>query len=90
MDESKIENCLKGLNGWQVADNRLQKEFKFGSYLQGLEFVNTIADLAEKHDHHPDIELGYRRVKITLISHDSGQITDRDFKLANQIDKITR
>ena len=73
---------------WQEEDNLLTKEFKFADFKTALDFVNKVGALAEKANHHPDIELGWGRVKIALTTHSEGKITDKDHKLAEAIDEI--
>jgi 4a-hydroxytetrahydrobiopterin dehydratase len=73
---------------WTSNNNILSKTFEFHSYLDGIDFVNTIANIAEQVDHHPDISIGYCRVTISLTTHDSGGLTDKDYKFAKIIDDL--
>ena len=73
---------------WQEADNTLTQEFKFPDFKTALQFVNKVGELAEQMNHHPDIELGWGRVKVSLTSHDEGKVTDKDRQLADKIDGI--
>ena len=73
---------------WQVRDNVLIAEFAWPDFAAGLRFVNAIGFLAERKQHHPDIELGYTRVIVRLTSHDAGTITNRDQVLAAEIDRL--
>ena len=73
---------------WTSNNNILSKTFEFHSYLDGIDFVNTIANIAEQVDHHPDISIGYCRVTISLTTHDSGGLTDKDYKFAKLIDDL--
>ena len=68
--------------------NHLERSFSFPDFLQALQFVNQVGELAEKANHHPDIFLSWGKVKIELWSHDVGKITDRDFSLAAKIDLL--
>ena len=77
---------LRERPGWEIADGCLRREYRFESYKGGVDFATRVAELAERADHHPDILIGYRRVVLTLISHDAGGLTARDFDLAEQID----
>ena len=67
---------------------RLSKVFTFKNYRQSFAFVSQVAMLAEKKNHHPQIILDFGKVTISLISHDTKKITERDLILATQIDKI--
>ena len=73
---------------WKEENNSLTREFKFADFKTALEFVNRVGVLAEAANHHPDIELGWGRVKIILTTHSEGKITDKDHNLAEQIDEI--
>ena len=73
---------------WREEANTLAKEFKFPDFKTALDFVDKIGDLAEKVNHHPDIELGWGRVKITLTTHSEGKVTDNDRDMPDAIDKL--
>ena len=73
---------------WQEQDDKLVKEFSFPDFKSALAFVNKVGDLAEKANHHPDIELSWGRVKISLTTHDADGITERDRTLAKEIDTV--
>jgi 4a-hydroxytetrahydrobiopterin dehydratase len=73
---------------WREENDSLVKEFKFEDFKSALAFVNQVGVLAETMNHHPDIELGWGRVKITLSTHSVGKVTDKDQKLADEIDKL--
>lgn len=74
---------------WHVVDERqLERIFKFRNFKEALDFVNKIGDLAENSGHHPDIELGWGRVKVTLMTHKIHGLSRNDFILASQIDDI--
>lgn len=74
---------------WEIINNKLTKEFEFNSFVEAVKFINKIMPLAEKAEHHPDIYLhSYSKVKLMLLSHDVGEVTDKDYKLAKEIDTI--
>ncbi len=74
---------------WSVGEREMRREVRVGQYLDGLALVTRVAHAAEAANHHPDIELGWRRVTFRLTSHDAnGTVTDRDFALAAVIDGI--
>lgn len=82
---------LADLPGWQIAENGLlQKEFIFASYAATLLFVNTVAGLAERENHHPDLEVGYGRVKISYSTHDVAGLSRNDFICAAKIEALAR
>ncbi|MEW6323905.1 MAG: 4a-hydroxytetrahydrobiopterin dehydratase [Nitrospirota bacterium] len=81
---------LSRLAGWQLVDHAIQKQFMFETFLDGVRFVDRVATLAEAFDHHPDIDIRYKRITMTLSTHSAGGITEKDFALAEQIDKVVR
>ena len=81
----RIAATLRGIlhpmatpDGWAVVDNALQREFEFASFPEAIAFVSRVADLAERENHHPDIDIRYRRVVLRWSTHTAGGITDRD------------
>lgn len=73
---------------WAQDEQGLHRQFQFENFVQAWAFMNEVAQLAELHDHHPDWSNSYNKVNITLISHDKKQVTERDFRLADAIDKL--
>ena len=73
---------------WNEKDSTITKTFEFSSYLDGIDFVNEVANLSEQENHHPDITIGYCKVTISLTTHDAGSLTEKDFKLAKLIDDL--
>ena len=74
---------------WLQENNQLQKEFEFTDFKQALIFINKVGELAEKMEHHPDIFLhNYNKVRVTLSTHETGVVSDKDFDLAREIDAI--
>jgi len=73
---------------WQTDNNKLTKIFTFADFASALNFVNKIGQLAESANHHPDIELSYGKVVVHLSTHETGGVSDKDEKLAKEIDKI--
>jgi 4a-hydroxytetrahydrobiopterin dehydratase len=89
LSRQKIEQGLTKLNGWKHGRNVLTKEFTLGSFTGAAKFIAKIAPIANRMDHHPDLQLHrYKRVKIMLTTHDAGGITQKDFDLAAKIDKL--
>ena len=72
--------------GWELSGKEIRRVYTFPDFQRSMAFVNRVAELAEAMDHHPDILVNYSRVTLTLSSHDAGGLTDRDFRLAGQID----
>ena len=74
---------------WQKNDNFLEKNFSFGTFMQAVDFINKIAEAAEKLNHHPEIFLhNYNKVRIQITTHSKKGLTEKDYKLAELIDLI--
>ncbi len=74
---------------WKEENEKWVKEFEFQNFVQAVDFVDKIVPLAEKADHHPNILIhSYKKVKVELTTHSEGKITQKDYDLANEIDKI--
>ena len=84
----ELEDVVRGMNGWELKEGKLQKSFRFSDFIEAFGFMTRIALEAEKINHHPDWSNVYNTVTIKLSTHDAGGITDYDVKLANIIDKI--
>ena len=86
----QINEELKGLNEWEFSysDNSITKKFQFNDFKESMEFVNKVAELAEEIEHHPDILINYNIVKIILTTHSEDGITDKDIKLAKEINSL--
>ncbi len=76
------------LNQWNQTDDALRTRFLTGSFVRGVAFINAITDAAEAAGHHPDVDLRYPHVDITLTTHDKGTVTDKDTALAAEISRI--
>jgi 4a-hydroxytetrahydrobiopterin dehydratase len=86
LSETEVRDQLKALSGWTLKGNAIERTYTFEDFAKSMGFANRVAGLAEKANHHPDILIQYGRVTLTLSSHDSGGLTARDFRLAEQID----
>ena len=74
--------------GWTIRDGALERTFVLPSFSEAIAFVNRVAELAEKEDHHPDIAVSYKKVTLRWTSHSEGGITDRDYALAERSDVL--
>lgn len=86
LDEAAIAERLSRLSGWERVGDEIRKEYRFADFAQAMGFVTRVALRAEAMNHHPDILVRCSRVAVTLTSHDVGSLTERDFRLAAQID----
>jgi 4a-hydroxytetrahydrobiopterin dehydratase len=88
LTEGEIQSRLREANGWTRAGDEIRKLFEFKDFVQAVGFVNSVAIIAEKHDHHPDIDIRWNKVTLTLSTHSAGGLTEFDFKLAGAIDGL--
>ncbi len=79
---------LKAIPGWLKRARTIHRTFKFEGFLKSIDFVNRIARQAQKVNHHPDINIRFDKVTLKLTTHDAGGITEKDFALARQCDRI--
>ncbi len=82
MTHGEVEPLLHLLTGWSQTGGSIAKEFQFGSYLEGLDFAYSMGETAEQQDHHPDILIKWRRVKLTSSTHSVKGLSLNDFILA--------
>lgn len=73
---------------WPEIDGALERTFELGSFAEAIAFVNRIAELAERENHHPDIAVAYKKVTLRWTTHSAGGITDRDRELAARSDEL--
>jgi 4a-hydroxytetrahydrobiopterin dehydratase len=85
LSESEIASRLAGIPGWQRRGSEITRTFAFADFKGSMVFVNRVAGLAEAMDHHPDIDIRYSKVTLTLTTHDASGLTARDFALAEAI-----
>jgi len=78
----EAEERLKDLQGWVLGSGSIQKEFRFKSYLGGLEFASSLGKIAELENHHPDLFIGWRRVKVVFSTHAIKGLSQNDFVMA--------
>ncbi|MBN3925663.1 4a-hydroxytetrahydrobiopterin dehydratase [Nostoc sp. NMS4] len=88
LTEAEIQKQAKALSGWTLKDSKLQITRTFKDFVKAIEFVNKLVEPAESQGHHPDIEISYNQVKITLTTHDVGGLTQLDFDVARAISQI--
>ena len=88
LSESEIKNELAKLKGWKIVDGKLNRTFEFADFNEAFGFMTRVAMEVEKLNHHPEWFNVYNRVKIELVTHDVGGLSNFDFKLANIINRI--
>lgn len=89
MNRFKYSQFLSTSMKWNENNKKIEKTFTFSNFVEALEFVNRVGELAEKHNHHPDILLhSYKKVSISLTTHSENKVTAKDYNLAEEIDQI--
>ncbi len=93
MSAQKEDQFLKEVRGWKISRDgihRISKEFTFDSFEAGIEFVNRVAELAEREGHHPDMHVSYKHVVIELQTHAIKGLSENDFIMAAKIDELQK
>lgn len=88
LDDQTIRTRLDGIEGWTRDGDVIRKTYTLDSFPEAIAFVNRIAEVAQKADHHPDIDIRFDRVACALSTHSEGGLTNRDFDLARTIDAV--
>ena len=88
LSSNELSDRLSRLNGWEVVDDQLQKTYRLETFPEAIQFVQSVAELAESLNHHPDILIKYRFVTLTVSTHDEGGITEKDTTLAKGCEEI--
>jgi len=88
LSDHEIKSRLVSVPDWQIESGELVRTFLFKDFPAALAFVNKVGDLAENAGHHPDIDIRYNKVRLALVTHDAGGITQKDFDLAAGADKF--
>jgi 4a-hydroxytetrahydrobiopterin dehydratase len=86
LSDAEIEAKLAGLPGWARDGAAIAKEFECGDFVGSVRFVQSLVEPAEEMNHHPDLEISWNTVKVTLSTHSEGGLTGADFELAGKID----
>jgi 4a-hydroxytetrahydrobiopterin dehydratase len=86
--EGELAPLLAALPGWARAGDEIEKTFELASFPDAIAFVVRIGFLAESADHHPDLDVRWRKVRVALTTHDSGGLTASDLDLAQQIEAV--
>jgi 4a-hydroxytetrahydrobiopterin dehydratase len=86
LSDQEIDEALTTVDGWSREGDTIVKEFDRGDFAGSVDFVNAIAPGAEEMNHHPDLEISWSKVKVSLSTHSQGGLTSNDFELARKID----
>ncbi|MCA9356148.1 4a-hydroxytetrahydrobiopterin dehydratase [Candidatus Nomurabacteria bacterium] len=90
IDPLLLDEYLQEINDWEISDDKksISKKYVFRDFVKSLEFANAVGDIAEIEGHHPDINISYNKVKLTLTTHNIGDLTENDFILAAKINAL--
>ena len=88
LENDEIESRLEQLDGWARDGETITKEFENGDFKGSVDFVNRLTPEAEEMNHHPDLEISWDTVKVTITTHSEGGLTAGDFELAGKIDGL--
>jgi 4a-hydroxytetrahydrobiopterin dehydratase len=86
--DADLATVLDALPGWSRQGDRLEKSFGFANYHETIGFVNALAWIANREDHHPDLTVGYNRCTVAWSTHDAGGITQNDVVCAAKTDRL--
>jgi 4a-hydroxytetrahydrobiopterin dehydratase len=87
LTEGEIRERLARLEGWTTDGRFITKKFTFGKFMEGIEFVNRVAKIAEEQEHHPDIHVRWTDVTLSIQTHSEGGVTEWDIGLAKEIER---
>jgi 4a-hydroxytetrahydrobiopterin dehydratase len=85
----QTSQLLSQLSGWEVRDGELAKDFKFKDYYHTMAFVNAVAWIANREDHHPDMKVGYNKCEVRFSTHSVGGLSENDFICAAKVDALS-
>ncbi|MDX2131325.1 MAG: 4a-hydroxytetrahydrobiopterin dehydratase [Planctomycetota bacterium] len=88
MDAAEIARTLPAVPEWAEVGEALQRTYQFRDFVSAMAFVTKVAAYAEQAQHHPDIMIRYNKVTLTLSTHDSGGVTEKDFAAAKAADGL--
>ncbi len=88
LEDNEITERLEGLDGWEREGDAITRSFDRDDFVGSVEFVKKLVEPAEEMGHHPDLEISWATVKVTITSHSEGGLTANDFELAGRIDAL--
>jgi 4a-hydroxytetrahydrobiopterin dehydratase len=87
LTDAEVQDLLEQEPAWKLEGGKLVRDWSFKDFVEAMQFVNQIAALAESANHHPDIDVRYNQVRLGLVSHDAGGVTQRDAAMAANISR---
>jgi 4a-hydroxytetrahydrobiopterin dehydratase len=89
LPEAEIEKALRSVPEWRREGTLLARTFTLGNFVEAVEFVNEVTELAEEANHHPDVDIRWNKVTLRLSTHSKGGLTRADFDLAARVDGLS-
>ena len=84
----ELKNRLKKIPEWELEKKHIERTFEFDEFSESIDFVNSVAEVADDEEHHPDIDIRFNKVRLVLSTHSKGGLTELDFCLAERIDTL--
>lgn len=88
IDPDELEGLLKKLPEWDLENNSILRMMEFDEFMEAIDFVNAVAEIAEEAGHHPDIDIRWCTITVRLTTHDVGGLTEADLDVAKKIDTL--
>jgi len=85
---AQVKTALKDTPAWSKKGSVISRTYQFQGFTDAVKFVNAVAKIAERANHHPDIDIRWNKVTLHLTTHDAGGLTEKDFQLASRVDQI--
>ena len=89
LDATEIKTALKKVPEWELDKKKIERLFEFDDFTAAIDFVNLVAEISEEQEHHPDIDIRYNKVKLSVYTHNKNGLTELDFQLAERIDTLS-
>lgn len=90
LSAAEAEESARRVPAWSLSEKAIERELAFRDFREAMAFVNRVADIAEEEGHHPDIWVSWNRVKLTLTTHKIGGLSEKDFIVAERVDRAVR
>ena len=89
LSEAEVEAALRGSPDWRVDNGELVRIFAFRNFVEAVDFVNRVTEIAEEANHHPDVDIRWNKVTLRLCTHSKGGLTSADFELAGRLEALS-
>jgi 4a-hydroxytetrahydrobiopterin dehydratase len=89
LGKAEVDERLAGLSGWELAGKAIRKSFACGDFVGSVRFLGSLVSPAESMNHHPDLEISWDTVTVTISTHSEGGLTGADFELAEKVDALS-